>query len=111
MVEERPYIAPKLADKLTTYHRFLLGARYVVLAFAVILSFLILTFCGAGFGAGLFVAVVELGVGLYFAKDRKKLSWASEAATLVMSTSAEHPHPVEDEAVEATLAQEAKHAA
>ena len=106
MVDEQPHIAPKLADKLTTYHHFLVGARYVVLAFAVVLSFLLLTFCGGGLGAGLFVAVVELALGLYFARDRKQLSWVSEAATLVMSTSAEHPHPVEDEAAE-----EARHAA
>ncbi|HUZ12580.1 MAG TPA: hypothetical protein VMU93_07030 [Caulobacteraceae bacterium] len=93
-----------VAAKLASYRRFLAGMRYVVLAQVVALSFLILTFCGAGLGAGLFVAVVELVGGLYLARRGHRTGAASEMATAFVTTSSAHPHPVEDQAEQAARA-------
>ena len=85
-------------QQLRTYHGFLIGLRYMVLHLIVVISFLVLAFCtGAGVPGGAFVALILLAVGLYFAKDRKKVTWTSQAATLVMTTAAEAGHPVEDQ--------------
>jgi len=98
---------PRPAQQLRTYHGFLIGIRYVVLAHIVIGSFLILAFCTSTAWMGaLAVALVELAVGLFLARDRETVGWPSEMATLVMTTAAEsgqhaaarpdqHAHPAE----------------
>jgi hypothetical protein len=82
--------------KLKSYHGFLLSLRYIALASIVVISFLVLTFCTtAGWGAGLFVAAIELAVGLNFAKVRRRLSWQSEVASLFVATAWESGQPIE----------------
>ena len=81
-------------QNLRTYHGVLIGLRYVVLAHIVAGSFLVLTFCTpAGWLGGAVVALIELGVGLALAKDRKAHTWMSDAATLFISTSDESGAP------------------
>jgi hypothetical protein len=83
---------------LRTYNGFLVGMRFVVAHAVVVLSFLILAFCtGAGIWGGAFVALVLLVAGVYFAKDRRRIGWASEVGTLVMTTAYESGHVIEDE--------------
>jgi hypothetical protein len=90
-----------VSQQLRTYHGFLLGLRYVVMHFIVIASFLILAFCtGAGFWGGAAAALVALLIGLYFARDRKRVTWASEFGALFISTSAESGHEIEDMVIE-----------
>ena len=90
-----------VSQQLRTYHGFMIGLRYVVLHFIVIASFLVLAFCtGAGFWGAAFVALVALLVGLYFATDRKQVTWASEFGALFISTSAESGHEIEDMVLE-----------
>jgi hypothetical protein len=88
-----PY-APNVIDQsLRTYHGVLVGLRYVVLAFIVTASFLILAFCTpAGLLGGGVVALIALGVGLALARDRERPTWLSEFATLFITTSAESGH-------------------
>lgn len=70
-----------------TYHTSMIGLRYIVLTAVVSLSILITVFCTAvRRGGTLFVAFVELAVGLYFAKERKETSWQSDVAELIIST-------------------------
>jgi hypothetical protein len=93
----RDHPVQDVSQQLKTYRGFLMGLRYVVLNFMVVASFLILAFCtGAGFWGGAFVAFVVLAIGLFFARDRKKLSWESEFGALFISTSAESGHEIED---------------
>ena len=97
LTDEQDAGSTDLSQQLRTYHGFLIGIRYVVLAFIVAGSFLILTFCtGAGFWGGLVVAAIVVIAGVYFAKRRTGDSWVSQVATLVMSTEAESGHPIED---------------
>jgi hypothetical protein len=79
-----------VSRQLRTYHGFLIGPRYVVLAHIAAGSFIVLSFfTSAGVGVGLFVAFVELVIGLYFAKDRRQVSWQSKVASLIVTTTAE----------------------
>lgn len=49
-----------------TFHSFMLAVKWFCIHFAALLAFLMLTFCtGAGWGAGLFAAVVVVAVGVY----------------------------------------------
>ena len=111
MAQERQHdsmdVARDVTAKLGTYHGFLVAMRWVGLAIIVVLSFLILSFCGAGLGWGIGVTVIELAIGLYLVRDRERPDWTSEFGALFMSTSAEHPHPVEDQAAEERAAAEA----
>lgn len=90
----RPPTAPP-KRQLATYHHFLIAARYVVLAHVVIGTFLIVGFCTRTPWLWVIaISVAELLVGLYFARDRKQVTWTSEFATLFMTTAAEggrHP--------------------
>ena len=61
-----------VSAKLVTYRGFLKGVRYVAFSFAVIISFLLITFCGGGFVAALVVAIIELGVGYWFERWRRE---------------------------------------
>lgn len=92
--------AMDVGAQLGTYHHFLVALRYVAIAIFVTLSFLVLAFCGFGIGQGLVVALIELALGLWLARDRPRIGLASEFGALFMSTAAEHPHPVEDQAAE-----------
>lgn len=79
-----------LVSKARTYHHVLIAIRYVVLAHIVVGTFLVLAFCTrAGFWGGLFAALIELWIGLYFAKDGHRHAWPSEVATLFISTGGE----------------------
>lgn len=86
-------IAP--GQQARTYHGFLIGLRYIVLAHVVLVTVLILGFCTSTPWIGVFVVgAIELAVGLYFARDRETLEWPSQVATLVMTTAAESgEHP------------------
>jgi hypothetical protein len=96
-------------QQLRTYHGVLIGIRYVVLHFIVIVSFLVLALATPVGWIGAFViAAIELAVGLWFAKDRKEVSWPSEFATLFITTSAESGHPVEDQIAEEARAAQAQ---
>ena len=87
----------QLIEHLRSYHDFDVILRYVALATLVTVSFLILMFCtSAGWGAALFVAVVEITLGLYFAKDRSGGSWQAKAANLVITTEVESGHEMID---------------
>jgi hypothetical protein len=87
---EEPPLRPAPPQQLRTYHGFLIALRYIVLAHIVGGTFLILTFCTATPWPGAFViALVELIIGLWFARDRQTVGAASEMATLVMTTAAE----------------------
>ena len=63
--------SPPVIEHERSYHHFLIALRYIVLALAVVTTFLLVWF---GFGAGWFAAVGVtapiLAVGLYFAYDR-----------------------------------------
>jgi hypothetical protein len=49
-----------------TYHRFMLGVKWMAIHLAVLLVFLILWFCtSAGFFAALIAALIVLGAGIY----------------------------------------------
>jgi hypothetical protein len=90
-----------LTQSLRTYHGFLVALRYVVLAHIVVASFLLLAFAGPlSIGGALFVGLIELIVGLYFARDRKKVGWQSTFSSLFISTGADSAHEVEDLAAE-----------
>lgn len=74
----------------------MIGLRYVALTTVVSVTFLIITFCtAAGLGAGLFIAAVEMALGLYFAKDRKGSSWQADLADLIITTEVESGHAIE----------------
>jgi len=80
-------------EQRRTYHAFLIALRYIVLATVVVVSFFTLPLAGgASWLQALAVALICLAVGLYFAKDRRKMSRASEVATLFISTAADSGH-------------------
>ena len=82
-----------LEQSARTYHGVLIALRYVVLHFVVIATFLILAFCTpASMLTAFVVALIELGVGLVLAQDRRRPSWLSEASTLFISTSFDSGH-------------------
>lgn len=85
---------PAAAQQLRTYHGFLIGLRYIVLAHLVLGTVLILGFCTqTPWIAVIVIGAIELVVGLYFARDRETVEWPSQVATLVMTTAAESgPH-------------------
>jgi hypothetical protein len=90
MTEIRPDETPAPAQQLRTYHGFLIALRYVVLAHVAVGAFLILAFCtNVNWLAALVIGVLILAAGLFFARDRSVPGWTSDAATLVMTTSAE----------------------
>jgi hypothetical protein len=94
---------PELLDHERSYHAFLVGARWVAMMTAVSLTFLILAFSTrAGFIGGAFAALAVLVVGVWLVRDRKEPNWASNAATLFMTTSVEsgdhHPAALAEEA-------------
>ena len=87
----------ELEQQIRTYHSFMVGLRYIMLALIVSITFLILAYgSDAGWGVGLFVAIVELAVGLYFAADRDKIGWSSVFGGLFISTAAESGQSIED---------------
>ncbi len=91
MVQQQDFHPGRLdvSDKYVMFHRFLVSMRYIVLACVVMISFLVIAFCGGNWATAIVVAVIELAVGLYFARDRKRVTWASEAGALFTSTAAE----------------------
>lgn len=55
-----------LATHAHTFHRFMLGMKWVCIHLAAVLSFLVLSFCtGAGWGVGLAAAIAVIAVGVY----------------------------------------------
>ncbi len=86
-------IAAEISEQARTYHGLTISTRYIALAMAAALSFLILTYCtAAGAGAGLCVMALEVAVGLYFAKDRPRGSWQAEAVSVFVTTDIESGH-------------------
>lgn len=67
----QPHGSPPVVEHERSYHHFLIALRYIVLALAVVITFLLVWFgFGAGWIAGALIALVELAIGLYFAYDR-----------------------------------------
>ena len=92
----------ELLEHERSYHGFLMGARWTAVMTAVALTFLVLAFAtSAGFFGSAFVALVTLAIGVWLVRDRKEPNWASNAATLFMTTSVEsgdhHPGAVAEE--------------
>jgi hypothetical protein len=83
-----------VSTQFRTYHTSTISLRYIILTLVVSVSLLITVFCTAvGWSGALFVAFVELAVGLYFAKERKETSWQSDVAELIISTEVESGQP------------------
>ena len=70
-ITHEPQGSPPVIEHAASYHHFVIAMRYIVLALAVTITFLLMVF---GFGTSwlgaALVAAVELAVGLYFARDR-----------------------------------------
>lgn len=82
-----------VTEQRRTYHAFLIALRYIVLAHIVVGVFFISTLAGgASWLQGLIAALICLALGLYFAKDRRRVGPASKIATLVTSTAADSGH-------------------
>jgi hypothetical protein len=82
-------------EQQRTYHRFLIAARWVALVSIAVGTLLILGFCtSVPWVSAWIVTFIEVAVGLYFARDRKQVSWTSQIATLVVSTEAEGGDPI-----------------
>jgi hypothetical protein len=57
---------PELVRHAVTYHRFMLGVKWVAIHFAAVLTFLILWFASpAGFIGGAVAGALVFGVGVY----------------------------------------------
>jgi hypothetical protein len=85
-------------EQQRTYHRFLIAARYVALTTIVVGTLLIVGYCtSAPWLTAWLVALIELGVGLFMSRDRKRVSWPSKIATLVVSTESEGGDPILDQ--------------
>ncbi|NEU14906.1 aa3-type cytochrome c oxidase subunit IV [Methylobacterium sp. BTF04] len=81
------------------YHDFMIVLRYITLSTVVSLSFLTLMFCtAAGWGTASFVALLELGMGLYFARERAGGSWQADVASLLITTDVESGDEIESDA-------------
>jgi hypothetical protein len=96
MIETRsPHATPaEVASHVKTYHGFMVGLRYVVLAHIVAGVFALTTFfSGGGWFLGIPATIVVLAIGLWFAKDRKQVTAASKLATLLVSTAADEDPP------------------
>ena len=52
-----------VSSNLKTYRSFIGGLRDMTFFAGVIISFLVVTFCGGGFGAGLAVAIIAIAMG------------------------------------------------
>jgi hypothetical protein len=88
-----------ISAQLRSYHTFMIGLRYVVLATVASVSLLITVFCTAlGWSGGLLVTFIELLVGLNFAKERNETSWQSGVAGLMITTEAESGQPTANQA-------------
>ena len=97
-LEQHPHHASTgLDQQIRAYHGFMVGMRYVVVVLIVTTTFLTLAYASdAGLGSALFVAAVELAVGLYFARDRDQVGWPSVFGGLFISTAAESGMPIEE---------------
>jgi hypothetical protein len=83
-----------VSEQLKTYHSFMIVLRYIVLTTVVSISLLTILFCTSlGWGGGICVAIVELAIGIYFAKERKGNSWQTQVAELIASTEGESGQP------------------
>jgi len=69
-----------VSSNLKTYRSFIGGLRDVTFFAGVIISFLVVTFCGGGFGAGLAVAIIAIAIGGYLARNRARAEAAARAA-------------------------------
>ncbi|HWE46098.1 MAG TPA: hypothetical protein VG407_08715 [Caulobacteraceae bacterium] len=105
LVDYGPGHEPPIREKLGTYHHFLIAARYIVLAHVVVGTFLVMAFASqATVFSAFVVALIELIIGLYVAKERKPGNWVSGAATLLMDTSADSGHVIEDRVAQENVA-------
>jgi hypothetical protein len=84
-----------LREKRRSYTQFTNLLHYFALGMLVIASLLILALCTtAGWTASLFVAAIELTLGIYFAKRRLGGSWQAEIANVVVATEIESGHQI-----------------
>jgi hypothetical protein len=98
-VNEHPS-RPILTDPrrhMRDYQGFMSGVHLAGLATIVGVTFFTLAFCtSAGLGAAGLVALIEIAVGLYFARRRPKVSWQAEVANVFATTGAESGHEIVD---------------